>query len=507
MRDYGAESSVSVQGGPAGPEPGGLSPNVPLVVDLDGTLIKSDTLHESIIALARKTPSALLRLPFWLPAGRAAVKQRIEDRLGLDPALLPYDPRVIDAVEAARNAGCRTVLATAADQRIADRVSDHLGLFDEVLATRGAVNLGGARKAEALVDRYGAGGFDYIGNSAADLPVWAQARRALAANAPSAVVRRLARTHPAPVVLSRRRAPWLPLLRAMRPYQWVKNLLLFVPLVASQTFAAAVWARVLVAFCCFSAMASAVYLVNDLLDLEHDRRHPRKKNRPFASGEANILHGMLAAATLALGSILVAYSVSPAFLGLLLLYVAVTTAYSARLKQTPLVDVMLLAGLYTLRVLAGAAACQIVPSFWLLGFSMLLFTSLAFAKRYAEVSDASRRGTRTLSGRGYQLIDEPVLATFGVSSGYAAVVVMALYINATAETGVYATPVLLWAVCPLLLYWISRMWLAAQRGFLTDDPIVFALRDRVSRVVILACSLVVLAASQKPSRLLAAFHS
>ncbi len=456
-----------------------------LVVDLDGTLTPVDTLHEALVKLVKEQPRAALRLSSWLGAGKAGFKSRVADHATVDASVLPYNSAVLERVEQARSEGATIVLATASDRRVAEAVADHLGVFDEIIATTPERNLSGAAKRDALIERFGDGGFDYIGNDTADIPVWRAARRALVVDASASVAAQARGIRPDAEILSERASGLKPLVKAARIYQWVKNLLIFVPVLASQQISAPVLMQAFLAFLCFSMAASSIYLVNDIFDLEADRRHPRKCRRPFASGAAPISRGLVAAGGLMAAAIIGSLLLPAAFTMVLLGYLFVTINYSMWLKRHAIIDIVLLAGLYTVRILAGGAATDIPLTLWLLGFSMFLFASLAFAKRYSEVAELLRRQEETAPGRGYRVGDQNVLMSLGTSCGMASILTLALYVSSASASGLYGDPRFLWGICPLLLYWISRVWLAAQRERLTDDPIVFAFKDKASRLIFL----------------------
>jgi 4-hydroxybenzoate polyprenyltransferase len=475
---------------PANPLPGR---EMPLCVDLDGTLLKSDLLLESVLVLLSHNPLYVFALPWWLLRGKAALKREISARVELDPRHLPYDERVVAQL---REASDRVrVLCTASDMRLAQAVSDHLGVFDMVLASDGQTNLSGSRKADALAGRFGERGFDYAGNGRVDLAVWRRARRAWVVNAPNRLATLAAAEcevagHLPPQAGSARR--WI---KAVRIHQWLKNLLVFLPLLASHRLLdipAATHSAL--AFLAFGLCASGVYLLNDLLDLAADRQHPRKRLRPFASGALPLLHGMIAAPLLTLAGLAVAYAVNPMFMVLLLGYYCMTLAYSLRLKRVVMVDVVLLAALYTVRIIGGAVALGSVLSFWILAFSMFLFLSLALLKRYAELSVMLADGRTVASGRGYSVEDLPLLQSLGGSAGYLAVLVLALYINSPESLALYRHPQILWLLCPILLYWVSRVWVIAHRGGMDDDPVVFAVTDRASQALLLVSGVVVASA-------------
>ena len=458
--------------------------DVALAVDLDGTLILTDTLHEGLVKLLKGRLFDVFRLPAWLGAGKARLKREVAARAPLDVSLLPYNEPVLERVREARTAGRRTVLATASDAVVANAVASHLGLFDEVIASAADKNMSGATKRDALVERFGAGGFDYIANAPVDKVIWSAARTAILVNAPPLLISDIKNDREHVEILSKKEGFWANLVKAARPYQWVKNVLIFVPILAAQQLGGTTLLQAGLAFLFFGLAASSVYLVNDLVDLEADRRHPRKKQRPFAAGRLPILPGLLTAAALMAISIVGAFSVAPLFGLALVGYLIITSAYSLWIKRFSLIDVILLAALYTLRIVAGSVATDTPLSLWLLAFSMFLFTSLAFAKRYAEVADVFARGETNVDGRGYRAGDQDVLMALGMAAGVASIVTLALFVNNPTEPELYQSPKLLWWVCPILLFWIAHLWLAARRGTLTDDPIVFAFGDWASRAAL-----------------------
>ena len=475
-------------------EPALLQPDLPLCVDLDGTLIRSDLLVESTLALLRQQPLQALRVPFWLLRGRAYLKQQIARRVSLDAASLPYDARVLARLHEVAGQRPR-ILCTASDEVLAQAVAAHVGVFDEVMASNGVANLSGDEKAAHLCQRFGERGFDYAGNERRDLKVWRHARRAIVVNAAASL-----RSQAAEVCEVEREFPreggglrdWV---RALRLHQWLKNLLVFLPLLAAHHFFdTGALSHAIMAFLAFGICASGVYVLNDLLDLESDRHHPRKRLRPFAAGTLPVQAGLLAAPLLTLVAFALAFAITPRFAVVLGGYFLLTLAYSLVLKRMVMLDVVVLAALYTIRIVAGGVATATPLSFWLLAFSMFLFLSLAMLKRYTELRGAQQLGRSAASGRGYSVEDLPLIQSFGGASGYLAVLVLALYINSAASEMLYRHPPVLWLLCPLLLYWISRAWAIAHRDSMHDDPLVFAARDGVSWIVLALSGLVVLGA-------------
>lgn len=459
----------------------------PLCVDLDGTLLKSDMLIESLFAMLKQNFFLVFMLPLWLSRGKAYLKDQIAQRASVEVQLLPYHAEFLDYAKAQRAVGRTLVLATASHRRYAEQIAAHLGIFDEVLATDVTRNLSGPIKAQLLMERFGEGGFDYAANAPVDVAIWRHARQAILVNPePGAEAAARALGNVAQV-FDDRRSGLAPYIKAIRAHQWLKNLLVFVPLLAAHRVTE--WALFIdasLAFLAFSLCASSVYLLNDLLDLPADRAHPRKRKRPFAAGTVRPVVGAALIPVLLLASLLVCLALPSVFLLVLVVYYASTVAYSFYLKRVVLVDVLVLAGLYTLRVIGGAAAVLVEPSFWLLALSMFMFMSLALVKRSAELYVQRKREVKHTKGRGYRTSDLEYLHSMGTASGYMAVLVVALYINGEAMAQGYQNPYMLWLVCPLLLYWVSRMWLKAGRGEMHDDPLVFAVKDRQSQLIGLA---------------------
>ena len=468
--------------------------DTPLCVDLDGTLIRTDSLIEGILSILSQR-RGIGKLPQLSAATRAIFKQRVGALADLRPELLPYNAELLEFLHGQKREGRRIVLVTAADQSTAQSIANHLDLFDEIIASNGDRNLKGAAKANELVLRFGRKGFDYAGDSRADLAVWREANGIIIVNASQAVAREARALGKVIAEFNCRRSPILAMIRAMRPHQWVKNLLVFVPILASRSFTD--WPAVLGAlgmFVSFCAAASGIYLLNDLMDLTADRRHPTKRNRPFASGALSLPFGALFAITLVATGLVLAHSVGAS--SLLLAYAAISFAYSLVLKQYPLLDVFILSALYTLRIVAGGVASEHRVTLWLLAFSGFLFLGLALVKRTREI--AANDFNQSTVRRGYFPEDHAILQTFGVASAFAACVVLALFVNSTTAVETYAAPDLLWGLVPLILFWQLRLWLSTQRGHMHDDPIVYASRDWVSWWVAIGVIVVVLAASWGP---------
>ena len=469
---------------------------VPLVVELEGTLVGSDLLIESLFTLAKRSPLGLLMVPFWLAGGKASLKRRLAEEAAPDVRTLPYRQDLLDYLEAEKRRGVPIILVTSADESVAKEVARHLGLFDAVLASDGTTDLSGDRKRDRLVAEFGAHGFDFVVGSRRDRSVWHAARAAILVHPRSGLSAEVARTTRVARVLEGGSSSFYYYFRALRPYQWLKNTLVFAPLLAAHRLGEAdLLADAFLALVAFSLCASSAYILNDLMDLPSDRHHPRKKNRPLASGRVRPAHAVAMIPILLASGITCALLLPPSFLGVLAVYYCLTLAYSFRLRDMVILDVLALAGLYTMRVMAGSAAVGIAPSAWLLAFCVFLFFSLAMVKRYAELVAMRAIEGSHAHARGYLLEDSELLAALGGASGFLSVLVLALYITSDTADTLYGRQQFIWLVCVLLLYWISYMWLMAHRARMHDDPLVFALRDRVSQTVIVLMAVILFVAT------------
>ncbi len=464
---------------------------MPLVVDLDGTLLHSDLLFETGMSFIRKEPQKIYKILGWVSKGKIALKQGLANTTQINIAALPYNDEVIRIIKREKDKGRTIVLATASYESLANQVAEHLQLFDRVLATTSESNLSAENKRDLLVEHYGKGGFDYIGNAKDDLPVWAAAREAIAVDPTPKVERAAKKQNNLKSVIHSDPSGLKDWIRAIRLHQWMKNILIFVPLLAAHQLSdpTQIYLGIL-AFLFFGLCASSVYILNDLLDLSDDRQHTTKKYRPFASGKLSIKSGLIAFPILLMIAFVGAWYLLPIrFSMVLIAYYVLTLFYSLLLKRQMVIDVITLAMLYTLRIIAGVAAFSLTLTFWILAFSMFMFLSLALVKRYTELYEAKQSGqTKKTTGRGYFPNDIEMISSFGATSGYLAVMVLALYVHDQATVSLYQKPYIMWMACPLLLFWITRVWMIAHRGEMHDDPVVFAARDRTSLVVgILFC--------------------
>ncbi len=464
---------------------------IPLVVDLDGTLINTDMLHESVIAAFRQNPLIVFKVLLWLTRGKACLKANLAKQVSINAENLPYNQAFLSWLKEKKDEGRHIVLSTASHLSHANAVAIHVGLFDEVIATDDSINLAGKHKSEALVTKYGKQAFDYAGNSSADLHVWENARNAIVVNAPLSLVRKAQAKHHVEKIFNKKKLTFKSIRHTFRVHQWLKNALLFVPMLAAHEFTDYnTWISLIIAFVSFSLCASAVYIGNDLLDLSSDRLHPRKSQRPFASGDVPIVVGVILIPILLIISGLLASYLNPDFMFWLVLYFLLTCAYSLYIKRIVLIDCMTLAVLYTLRIIAGAAAAVMSLSLWLLAFSIFIFFSLAFVKRYAELKAHTLKERDLVHGRGYYTSDAQLVQILGIASGHSALVILALYLNSEAVLSLYSNPKVIWAAIPIMLFWISWVWIKAHRNEMNDDPLVFAVKDPTSLLAGLMLALV-----------------
>jgi 4-hydroxybenzoate polyprenyltransferase len=421
------------------PEPSRPAGASTLVIDLEGTLLRSELPMEALFS----SPGRMLaRFGAGGRAGMAALTA-VLDQADLDYAHLPYDAEVLNQALAARARGAKIYLAAGRFPRHARGIAAHLG-FDGIMAP-------GERADAQTIVRPARSGT----NPATSLKTWA---------------------------------------RALRVYQYAKNTLVFVPVITAHQLNPASLGHALLAFLAFSACASGAYLMNDLLDLAADRQHPTKRHRPLAAGELRISSALLAIPALWLLAIAASLVISPLFLGVLAAYLATTIAYSLVLKRKMLVDVVTLAGLYTLRIIAGAVGVGVVLSEWLLIFSLFVFTALALIKRFSELAMRESEGLKDPSNRDYRITDLTIIGAMAAASAMNAVTVFSLYVSSSAVTPLYSRPWMLWLLTPLLLYWFGRALMMAHRRQMPDDPILYTFRDGASRTTVAAMICIMLLA-------------
>ena len=461
----------------------------PVVVDLDGTFIKTDILHEGVIILLRRNPLNIFRCIYWWMKGKVFLKNQIYKRATIKYELLPVNKEVLNFLEAEKDKGRKIILATATLMKHAREILRIYPFFNEVYGTS-KINLKGKNKLNVLVNEFGHSHFDYIGNSRSDLTIFAASRYSYLVN-PSRTLERKTRYRSNVKHVWKSKVSIIDYLKAIRAYQWLKNLLIFVPLITSHAVSISHFLGAVGGFFAFSLVASSGYLVNDLFDLNTDRVHPRKRFRPCASGKMPILSGLILACILMAAGLLIGAQFNALFFMILIVYFVVSFSYSMYFKKIVLYDVFILASLYSVRVIAGGLVAHIHISFWLILFSAFIFLSLAFVKRFSELRKIKAGSNLSDRGRGYSSIDIDLIEMMGIASGFLSIIVFALYINSPEVLKLYSHPRVLWPLSFLFLIWISRIWVVTNRGEMTDDPIVFAVKDASSYIILALISILI----------------
>lgn len=468
------------------------SEDIPLFVDLDGTYTKTDLLFESFIAAFKKNPLVVLSCIYWLTQGIATLKYKLSQCADLNTDTLPLNQEFLSYLKQEKHKGRKLYLATASNEKYAKEIVNNTNLFDGYISSCERINLKGKSKFKKIKEM--SQKFAYAGNASIDFHIFKEANQSILVN-PSSGARKKVKEHSVDHIFDLNKSTYKAWFKQLRVYQWVKNLLIFVPFLVSGEFTNINNVPSLIlAFCAFSLLASSTYIFNDLLDLECDRAHPRKKHRPLAAGTLSIQSAIFVAFMLFITSVATSLLLSYEFLIVLFSYLVLTLCYSGKVKKYVGMDVVTLALLYTIRILAGTAAINVTVSFWLLAFSIFIFLSLALIKRCSEIKSMEAEGKHCSSGRDYNTTDYPVLISFGTSSAMLALLMFCFYINNNALTNQYQQPDILWLIVPALCYWLMRMWIKTHRGEMHDDPIVFSLRDRGSLITISFCSFTAIAA-------------
>lgn len=452
---------------------------VPLVVELDGGLLRIDSRHDTLLGMARRLPGYIRSNPSVLSEGAKAIRSALTEKAASDVETWPVDQVLVGSLEKQAALGRKIVLLSEADPVVADAVASRFPFISQIVTADGLSRMTREAKARLLGEKFPAG-FNLAGRPAkvADAQINARVDEAVQSPFESSAAEPSVATSPT-LSLNLRG-----LIKCMRLHQWSKNVLIFLPAIldgkASDPVA---WIAAAIGFIALGLVASATYIVNDIWDLADDRRHWSKRHRPLASGAVPIKQALVWAAVLSVTGIGLAVAVNWSSVLLLGLYAAVTLGYTFGLKRVPILDVMILAGLFTLRLGLGMALTQASISHWLLVFSMFVFTSLSAAKRHTEIRRQIEKGV-TETGRGYQPADLPLMLGFGLASMFAALLISVLYLIEDAfPSGFYSSPVYLWCVPILMSLFLGRIWLLSQRGELKDDPVEFAVLDRVSLVL------------------------
>jgi 4-hydroxybenzoate polyprenyltransferase len=468
--------------------------DLPVCIDLDGTLLKTDLLFESLARLLKQKPWLMLLVPFWCLQGKAVLKRSIARQVSIDVASLPYNSTLLDWLRGQKDAKRQLLLVTAADESLAKQIANYLGLFDRVLASDGRRNLKGKRKLQTLQQQV-SGEFEYVGNSRADLEIWCHCASAITVGAYPSLLRRVRKLVPDVATFDGRSGHLKYYVAALRVHQWVKNVLIYVPLITSHQFLhPMLLLKSTLCLLLFSLCSSAQYILNDLIDLEADRHHAKKRERPFASGDVPLEMGFILAPLLLAISLAAALFLSKLFAVVLVSYFIIALSYSLYIKRIVLLDVFVLASLYTLRIIAGLLVTGVPFSVWLLSFAFFLFLSLAFIKRWTELNN-EQRANGIIVGRGYQVGDIGQVNLFGVCSAFLSAVVFILYLQSDQVKELYQQPQLLWLLSPIFLYWVSRIWILSFRGEISEDPTLFVLKDWVTYVIATVSGLIMMAAT------------
>jgi len=461
-----------------------LNDNIPLCVDLDDSFLKTDTLLESILITLKLKPFFLFLLPFWLIKGRAYLKSKISEIAMPNFNTLPINKEVENYIIQQKELNRKIILTTATNENIAKNIVSQTNLFDDFYASSDRHNLRALNKANFLTKQFGEYNFDYIGNSYDDLKVWKYSKNAIIINPSNKLLNKARKINNNITVINSEKATFYDFIKQIRVHQWLKNILIFFPFLLAHQVNLQNFINSIFAFISFSFLASFVYITNDLFDLEADRQHPTKKNRPIASGRISISKAILSSFILLISGLIISLLlINKYFLAILLAYLIITTMYTFSLKRIAIIDIITLSILYTLRLIAGGISTDVEVSQWLLGFSLFFFLSLATMKRYTELLVIKDLNKVNTSGRGYNIKDIPLIRTIGLASGYLSVLIFSLYLNSQKVISLYNHPKILWLITFSLLYWISRMWLISHRGEMNEDPIVYTAKDKVSYII------------------------
>lgn len=468
-----------------------------LCVDLDGTLINTDTLHEKILLFVTKNPLNFLLILFWMCRGKAFLKRQLAERVHLPIHSLPYNQELLSWIKAEKATGKKVILVTAADQKIADAIADYVGLFDEVLASDGIINLKSHHKALLLNQRFGEKNYTYTGNDKSDLQVWKSAQQAILVNKSPRLIRHIKKLTHLQYYFALKKLSLKAFLKAIRIHQYAKNILLFVPIITAHLiFDEQSWVAAIGGFMSFCCIASSVYLLNDLCDITTDRQHPNKSKRAIAMGLLSIKDAIFLTGIFFITAGMLAWNLPDSFKIIIGVYYTLTLTYSLYIKEKMLLDVITLSVLYTIRVAAGMTLLSVnAYSLWLLLFSIFLFLSLAFLKRVAELILLKKHNQMTILRRAYSTEHCTLLTNFGIASGFLAILILALYLNSATAIKLYHYPPMLILLFPIFIYWLCRIWILAIDGKVTDDPVLFAVHDKTSYICGLLIALVMIAAN------------
>jgi len=458
----------------------------PICVDLDGTLMRTDSFVEMLISFVRSNPFRLIKVAYFLISrGKGYTKSKLAENTGVSEKLLPFHSEFLKFLIDQKKQNRRLILTTGSSEIFAKKVSDHLGIFDQVIASTSKINMIGKKKLKAVHSLLGGKPFAYAGNSHQDIPLWLAAEEQFFVNTPARIKRKVLKKKnrlkqefkSVPFSLSN-------FFKAIRIHQWTKNLLIFVPLITAHSFDLDSFKICFLSFLAFGLCASSSYIFNDILDIQFDRLSKSKSARPFANGEFSIKFGVLLIILLFVGAIAFSTLVSINLGYLLLIYFLSSVLYSVYFKPFAIVDLIFLASFFTFRVFVGIVVLEVSFSIWLINFCFLTFFGLAACKRYTEIS---RNGKSKLPGRNYEFSDQTFLMNLGLASCFTALVIFLLFIDHLNLTDTYSNPQFLWGIFPILLFWFSRIWWLNVKDKLDEDPLIFAIRDIPSILVAVLC--------------------
>ncbi len=464
--------------------------NIPLCVDLDGTLIKSDMMFESMAILIKSNPIYLLMIPIWFIKGKLYLKEQLFNRVQIDIDTMPLNDEIVNFLINEKKSGRTILLVTASLQYYADKYKEKFNFLDEAIGSKDGINLSAKYKAEYLKGRFGDKNYDYIGDSHKDLVVWSFAQNALIVSDNTILINKAKEITNIAETWGRTNTPKYKIIfKQLRIYQWVKNLLIFLPALLAHSLEFNIYFQLLLSFLSFSFVASSIYIFNDLMDLNSDRKHKIKKNRPLAAGNFRISDAFVYTILLMTIGIMIGVFINISFIIVLLIYLITTYLYSIYLKRIYIVDIITLALLYTMRIIAGSATSGFIISEWLAAFALFFFFSMGALKRFTELKNSKNE---KLSGRAYIADDMNIVQIMGICSSMISVLVMVLYINSNTISQLYSNPKILYLIIPILLHWNMRVWVLADRSMMNEDPIVFSIKDKYSYLSILLIGIIML---------------
>jgi len=462
-----------------------------LVVDLDQSLLKIDLFKEVLAVSLINNPRVFFKTILLAIYNKAKAKDFLAKNTKIVYDTLPYDNLVIDIIANYRAKGFQILLATGAPKEYALPIAKHLGLFDNVIATDENKNNVGGEKLEAIRKTIG-DDFIYLADSKKDLPIWLHCKKAILVGKNNVLQKEFKKNGVEIIDEINTRKSFLAIIaKQLRIHQWSKNILVFVPAIAGHSlFEEGIFFEIFLAFCTFCLISSGIYIINDIHDIDSDRKHPINKDRPITSGQLPVNLALFISMIMFIIGAMLTLGLGFLFSIVISSYILLNIIYTCYIKQVIILDLILLMTFYTIRLLAGYVSLAVLPSPWLLSFSIFLFFSLGLLKRYIEIILLQEKNVVTISGRGYSLKDSNILMTMGVSSSIIAGLVLLLYTGSENVTVLYNRPIILIALVPIYLYWITWMWLMAERGKMESDPVIFAVKNK-STYIVLACLIIV----------------